>query len=320
MTQVYIPRLPWDDLSDKKRFFPILVGFLAITLLVGLWIPFISVPKPDRFELEKLPPQLAKVIERKKLEQLTPPPPKVEKKPEAKPEPKPEPKVETPPEPKPEVKPEPKPEPKPAPKPKVKATVEQREQARETVRKSIGNEALSALQSTRSMVPIAALSSNKSLSNAGQQATQVGSVVDRNAATRTSGGVDSRNLTVATVGENLGSREVTKVEMTAEQKQATVSSRNRSQEELRLVFESYKVDYDRLYRMALRSNPALSGSITLSLTVKPDGSVGSCKVLRSELKDEKLHGRLEMKCRQMSFGARANVDVTKVEFPIRFVP
>ncbi|MEN9464525.1 MAG: hypothetical protein RL217_706, partial [Pseudomonadota bacterium] len=76
----------------------------------------------------------------------------------------------------------------------------------------------------------------------------------------------------------------------------------------------------RLYRMALRKNSALAGSITLSLSVKADGSVANCSVLRSELNDADLHKRLEMKCRQMKFDARKNVDTTKVEFPIRFMP
>ncbi len=325
----YSPNLPWNDSNDKKRFFPILITMLSLVLIFGAIIPRLKVPAPSRAELEKVPAQLAKVIERKKLEPVKPvePPkvvvPKPEPKVEPKPEPKPEPKIEPKPEPKPEPTPVPKIEPKPEPKPKVQATVEQREKAKENVKKSFGNDALAALQSTRNAVPIAALNtSSKGLSNQGQQATQVGSVVDRNAASRTSGGVDSRNLTVATVGENLGSRQVTQVQMTAEQKEATKdsASRNRSQEELRLVFEQYKVDFDRLYRMALRKNSALAGSVTLSLSVSPDGSVASCTVLRSELNDADLHKRLEMKCRQMKFDARKNVDTTKVEFPIRFMP
>ncbi|MEN9465966.1 MAG: hypothetical protein RL217_2147, partial [Pseudomonadota bacterium] len=234
----YSPNLPWNDSSDKKRFFPILITMLSLVLIFGVIIPRIKVPAPSRADLEKVPAQLAKVIERKKLEPVKPvEPPKV-KKPESKPEPV---KVEPKPEPKPEPKAEPKTEPAPVikaepkpkvEKPKVQATVEQREKARENVKKSFGNDALAALQSTRSAVPIAALNtSSKGLSNQGQQATQVGSVVDRNAANRTSGGVDSRNLTVATVGENLGGRQVTQVQMTAEQKEATKdsASRNRSQ-------------------------------------------------------------------------------------------
>lgn len=311
--------LPWDDQRGRQRFLPILLAFLAVVLVLGIIIPLIKVPEPDRQSLEKLPPQLAKVIERKKLEQPKPveqPKPKVEPKPEPKPEIKPEPK----PVPAPVVE-APKPEPKPVPKPKVEATVEQRAKAQETVKKSFGNEALSALQATRSQTPIAALNtSSKGLNNAGSQATQVGSVVDRNAAVRTSGGVDTSGLTVATVGEDLGNRQVTAVALTAEQEAATVTSNKRSQEDLRLVFEQYKIDFDRIYRMSLRQNSTLKGSATLSLKVLPNGSVASCSVIKSELNDATLHKRLEMKCKQMNFGAKPNVEVTQVEFPIRFMP
>ncbi|PHS66513.1 MAG: hypothetical protein COB09_03385 [Thalassobium sp.] len=180
---------------------------------------------------------------------------------------------------------------------------------------------MSALNNIRNQVPIAALNtSSKGLSNAGNKATNVGTVVDRNAATRTSGGVDVASLTNATVGENLSDRQVTAVEMTAEQEEASAAATTRSQEELRLVFEQYKVQFDRLYRSALRKNPALAGSVTLKMDVQPDGSVSSCSVFKSELNDAGLHKRLEMKCRQMQFEKRSNIDVTAVEFPIRFMP
>lgn len=317
--------LPWDDQRGRKRFFPILVSLLSIVLVLGIIIPFVKVPEPDRESLEKLPPQLAKVIERKKIEKPKEPPKveKVEPKPEPKVEPKPEPKPEPP---KPEVKPEPKPEPpkpepKPEPKPKVQATEEKREQAKAKVQESFGADALSALQATRSQVPLTALNtSSKGLSNQGSQATQVGSVVDRSAAGRTSGGVDTSGLTVATVGEQLVDRQVTAIEMTAEQQAAAVESNKRTQEDLRLVFEQYKGEYDKIYRMSLRKTPTLKGSATLSLKVAASGAVTSCSVIKSDLNDDGLHRRLEMKCKQMNFGAKPNVGETQVEFPIRFMP
>lgn len=315
--------LPWDDTRSRKRFYPILLGLLLLVVAVGSYIPLVELPEPDRQALEKLPPQLARVIAKKKLEQPKPKEaPKVEVRPEPKPivEPKPEVKPDPKPEPKPIVEP-PKPEPKPKPQPKVEATQEQRQQAREKVQKSFGAEALSALQATRAQVPVTALStSSQGLSNAGSKATDVGSVVDRSAAARTSGGVDSSTLTVATVGEKLNDRETTVMEMTEEQQAATVKSNKRSQEELRLVFEQYKGEFDKLYRMSLRKNPTLKGAATLSLTITPAGTVSSCSIAKSDLNDDALHRRLEMKCKQLNFGAKANVQIAKVEFPIRFMP
>ncbi|QQD24219.1 AgmX/PglI C-terminal domain-containing protein [Venatoribacter cucullus] len=313
MTLYYrTPELPWSDSADKRRFGVILVLLLALVLVPGLIIPRISLPQPDRAELEKLPPQLARVLERKKAEPpkpVTPPP--EEKKPAPEPEPKPVP----------EVKPEPpKPQPKPKAEPKVQATQEQREQAREKARERFGGEALSALQSLRSKVPVQELNTaSRNLSNAGQQATDVGSVVDRNAVARTSGGVDTSQLTQATVGEQLQDRQLTAVELTAEQQQAVAESRVRTQEELRTVIEEHRIHFDRQFRMALRRNPALAGSVTLKAEIQPDGKVSSCSVSSSELKDDDLHKRLLMQCRRMDFGSKP-VEVAVTEFPIRFVP
>lgn len=316
MAELRPVQLPWDDPEGRQRLISIVLALLLVFAVLGGIIPLLEVPESDRKTLEQLPPQLARVIERKQLEQPKPiPEPVVIERREEVPVP---PKVE---EPKPQAEPvRPRPEPKPESQPKVQATEQQRQQAQERVRQSFGNEALTALQATRGQIPIAALStSSQGLSNAGQQATEVGSVINREAATRTSGGVDSSQLTVATVGETLTEREVTAVAMTAEQQAQSVASNKRSQEELRLVFEQYKAEYDPIYRAALRRNPTLRGAATLKLEVAPSGAVTQCDVIRSELNDEGLHRRLAMKCRQMNFGAAA-VEVAQVEFPMRFMP
>ncbi|MEK9765678.1 MAG: AgmX/PglI C-terminal domain-containing protein, partial [Thalassolituus sp.] len=157
----------------------------------------------------------------------------------------------------------------------------------------------------RNSIPTTALNtSSSSLSNKGNQATNVGSVVDREAATRVSGGVDVATLTNVTAGEQLGDRQTTTVEVAAEEVVAAEVSKKRSQEELRLVFETYNVHYDRLYRSALRKNPTLEGSVTLALTIQPDGTVSACKAAKSEIKDDSLIRRVESKCRQMQFDNR----------------
>ena len=311
MTVYYrAPELPWSDGGQQQRFFGILLGLVLFVVMVGVAIPMIELPAKDRKELEQLPPQLAKVLERKKKEKPKPKPVVKKEKPKPKPEP--------------EKKPEPKPEPKkekPKPKPKVKAPKEKREAAKQKARKAVGEKALSALSSISSQVPIAALNtSSKGLNNAGSKAVAVGSVVDRAAATRGSGGVDVASLTTETVGEKLGDRDVTAVELTEEQIAETQESSTRSDEELRLAFEQYKVQFDRIYRSALRRNPNLSGAVTLRAEIQPDGTVSSCKVHKSELNNARVHKRLEAKCRQMQFGNRPGVDVTVAEYPIKFIP
>jgi len=307
------PELPWND-SDQKNFRIILVVFLALVLIVTFSVSIITLPEIKRTELEKVPPSLAKVIKRKKLEKPKPKPKPAEKKLEKKPEPK---KVEE----KPKPKPTAKPKPKPKPKPKKVVPKEKRVEAQATAKKAFGNEALAALSSIQASVPIAALStSSAGLSNKGSKATDVGSAIDRNAAGRGSGGVSVAALTTTTVGEDLSARDVTSVELTSDEIASEETGRSRSKEELRLVFEQHKSSLDRLYRKALRSNAALEGSVTLKLEILPSGKVSSCVVANSELKDDKLHKRLASRCRLISFADRPKIDITVVEFPIRFIP
>jgi protein TonB len=309
------PELPWND-SDQQNFRFILVAFLIVVLAVGFAIPNISLPEIKRTELEKVPASLAKVIKRKKLEKpkVKPKPKPVEKKLEEKPKPK---KVEE----KSKEKPKPKPKPKPRPKPKKEVPKEKRVEAQASAKKAFGNDALAALSSIQGSVPIAALNtSSKGLSNNGNKATSVGSVIDRDAAVRGSGGVSIAALTTTTVGENLSARDVTSVELSSDEIAIEETGRSRSKEELRLVFERHKSSFDRLYRKALRSNAALEGTVTLKLEIQPNGKVSRCTVANSELKDKKLHKRLASRCRLIAFESRSSIDITEVEFPIRFIP
>src|SRR5690554_2240735 len=126
--------LPWYD-HRNRSFNKILIAQLAVVFIFGAIIPMIKVPEADLSELGKLPPQLRKVLERKKLEKPKPvEPPKVEKKEEHKPVPKPEPKPEPQLDPKPVP---PKPEPRPGPKPKPQAPPEQRQKAKEIATKAL---------------------------------------------------------------------------------------------------------------------------------------------------------------------------------------
>ena len=89
-------------------------------------------------------------------------------------------------------------------------------------------------------------------------------------------GVDTSQLTQATVGEQLQDRQLTEVVLSEEQQQAVAASRVRTQEELRTVIEDSRIHFDRQFRMALRRNPALAGSVTLKAEIQPDGKVSSC--------------------------------------------
>ncbi|MDO6680916.1 MULTISPECIES: TonB family protein [unclassified Oceanobacter] len=302
------PILPWVD-TGGKRYISILVIALLFTTVLGILIPMMDVPEPDRSELEKIPPALAKLLEQRKPTPPPPPPPPPEEKVE---EPKPE-------VPKPEVADVPKPRPKPVPK--VEAKPEERKKAQEKVKEALGSDALNSLAALAAAIPNVKLdTSSAALSNVGSTAVSAGSVVDPNAVIALSG-IDESTLTAATSGEQLGERTTTAVAVSSEEIRKTEEAgSNRTQEEMRLVFETSKQSFFNAYRRAQQKDPTLAGTVVLALKITPSGTVQSCEIGRSELNDEALHKRLLSQCRRMRFKDRPEVEVTSVEFPINFVP
>lgn len=74
--------LPWDNQrSDRKVLKSWMVICLGVLLVVGLPMPFLTLPEVEREELEALPPQLARIVmEQPKPKPPPPPPPKKWKK------------------------------------------------------------------------------------------------------------------------------------------------------------------------------------------------------------------------------------------------
>lgn len=314
-------KLPWaSSIGDNKRFAVITAILMLIVLVVGVIVQSTKLPEQSREELEKLPPQLAKVILKKK-EEPPPPPPKVEEK---KPEPKPE-------EPKPEPKPKPE-EPKPEPKPKPKeATPEQVQKAREKVK----NEGVLAMKDD-----LAALRDSFSamrptggaLSKGGSEAATINRKTIIGGATSTSGGIKTAAVPSATGVSGLQGRDVTQVDSVAlgdtqvavdqktEQALASVSKDGqRSENRIRAVLDSSKGALFNIYNRALRANPSLQGRVTFELVIEPDGQVSSVKILSSELNDRALENRLIMRMKMINFGAE-KVARLKTQYVIHFLP
>lgn len=319
-------QLPWSDNKQEHLFNKVLLVLLLLTLVLGVIVPNITLPELKRENLEKLPPQLAKVIKRKKEAPKPKPVPKVEKKVEKPVEKKLEPKkVEA-------VKPKPKPvaaKPKPKPKPKVVAkkerTPERVKAAKEKAKKLISNFS-SDLADMQNMVDMSALTSDSSaLSNAGSAATLVGTVVDQAAVDRV-GGIDETQLTRATGAEQLATaqRDTTQVEAVAKEAlvdkvaDTKVAGMSRTQMQIRRVFEQNKSRFDRIYRKALRSNPILEGTVTLGIEVAASGEVNNCNVKSSDLDDAKVIKRITMTCKMLAFDAASETD--KFDYPLTFAP
>lgn len=296
--------LPWDNLpEDRARQWSILAILVILCLILMLLIESTVVPKKDRREAEQIPERLAKLVLEKKKEE--PPPP---------PEPEPEPEPEEP-EPEPEAEPEPEPEPEPE-----KAVEKAREKAKQELQ--VFEDSLAGL---RDLAPVV---NNQPLRQGGNEATKI----ERNLITSRAGS-GSGGIAVSSVssggggGGTLEAGQVAQVESsiaaaaedaTTVRKSADGKSR-RTEEQIRRVFDRYAGRINSVYQRALRKNPALQGTVVLSLVIDPSGKVTDVKVKSTELNDPDLERKVQVIVSTMDFGALP-VEVWKGDYPINFFP
>ena len=93
----------------------------------------------------------------------------------------------------------------------------------------------------------------------------------------------------------------------------------RSEEEVQIVFDRNRGSFDRTYARALRDDPALQGKVVFTLTIEPNGSVSSCTIASSELRNPELERKLVIKVKQLKFASK-DVLRTTVNYPIDFFP
>ncbi|MCS5564253.1 AgmX/PglI C-terminal domain-containing protein [Marinobacter sp.] len=313
--------LPWSrDAREERRFVIIVLLVAALFVPLAVLIPGLDVPDIDRTEAEKIPPRLARLIERP--EPVAAPRPAVSQpNPEPQPEPEPQPLAET------ASKPEPTPEPAPAQKPPVEPAKPQRPeaqtvaQARETASRSGLLAMKDRLASLRADEPAAP---TQMQANAEAATAGVAASTDFDQTLRGSGGVadtDAPRSQVAVQGH-----EVKRVEAAAPAKAVAARAKpkkpeagERAMSNIRRVFDAQKTALYSMYRRELRQDPTLEGKVLLELVIEPDGSVSACQVVSSELKHPTLEQRIAMRVRLFNFGAD-NVGARKVRFPIDFLP
>lgn len=314
----YNIELPWSSSPRVERRFRIIVAVcLIVALIMSLAFPFINVPETDRFEVEKIPPRLAKMLlEKKKVE-----PPKVE--PPKPPEPE-KPKVEKKkPEPKPKAaKPKPAPKPETKPKPKPKRTVEQ-------IRKKVSNAGVLAMKDMladlREEQPVKALTKKtKPLQTGGSKERTMARSVLVAKATKGSGGIDTSHFSRNSSDTELAGRETTTVTSDIEQMEVAAApppdeAHGRSEDEIKKTMMANYSAIDSIYQRALRKNPFLQGKVLFHIVIEPDGSVSACSIIESELGDKRLDHKLVLRIKRINFGAK-DVETTSIDFPINFLP
>lgn len=313
--------LPWGaEKGANRRFVLVLLVMLAVFLPPALLIPVLQLPEPDRSEAEKIPPQLARLIEQRE-------PPK----PIPVPEPEPEPELATEPEAEPEstepktVEPELAEEvapPEPVrPTPTPPQTVEQ---ARETASRSGLMAMQDQLARMRAPEPDAVdtLAANVGAEAASSGGDLFGAETDPDRALTGSGGVTREaapETEVAVAGHQVRNVEVAQEAVPEPAPEPTGGPGQRGMSNIRQVFDAQKTSLYSLYRRELRQDPTLEGKVMLELVIEPDGSVSSCEVVSSELGNQSLEQRIAMRVRLFNFG-EDDVEPRTVRFPIDFLP
>ncbi|MBT8086167.1 MAG: TonB family protein [Woeseia sp.] len=304
--------LAWSDSSGQEHRFrrQLFIVLLAIAV-VGLIWPFLPAPQPDPYELDEIPPRIAKLL----LQDKPPPPP-----PRVEPEPEPEIKPWVEPEPTAVADAEPAPEPEPEP---IDLQVQAREKARaallpfaEDLAALRDNDLLDQVQDTRE------------LSAAVGEAKRNERSMITSSAGAASRGINTAALSRNTGGSGLGERNTTQVDSpvaglaaagNATRRTGSSGKASRSREEIELVFDRNKGAIFALYNRALRADPTLEGKLVLRLTIAPDGQVTLCEVISSELDDDELERKLVQRVRLFRFEAR-DVEAITTTKPIDFFP
>ena len=302
--------LPWQEGWEDRWFKRIAYAFMIIFMIAGFVLNQMTLPEVEKRKLEDVAPRLAKLILEKK--KIPPPPPPPPPKKEVK---EPDPKKEK------EVKKEVIP-PKPLPKEDKRAAA--RKKAMKSGLMSMQDE-LADLRDSFDFSDIGDLPQQK----AGNEADDVVSTQDflSASANKGSGGIKTNTLTRKISRSELAQKSTAQVTSTIQNQEqiaklsAPKSSRSaiRSQEEIERVFQKNKGSIFNIYNRALRKDPTLQGKVVLELTIAPDGTVTSCKILSSELNNASLEKRLVSKVKQFKF-ANKKVPVITVTYPIDFLP
>ena len=307
--------LPWDNLpSDDRRRKAITILMLILALLLSIIILFVKVPKEDRAAAEAMPERIARIVERK-IELPPPPPPKPKEEPKKEEEaPKLEEKTD---------------------KPVVAKPVEV-EQARAKASKALQDAGLDQLASLRDEfdlpTPSGALITNTEA--AGTSRAMLTSRAGSGSGALASAGYGAGSGQVSSgFGGGVAGGKGSKGMLAGGGKMQTVESgikgaegvrpvnkdgkSRRTAEDIRKIFDQYGARLNNAHQRALRDDPNIQGSLTLKLTIAPDGSVTSCTVASSQLNNPELEAKIVAIVKGFNFGAD-NVEVFNGQHTLNF--
>ena len=300
--------LPWEATrKEDERFRKTLKRLLLIFLFLAVVFPWLPLPEIERELAEIVPPTLAKVILQQKLP--APPPP-------------------------------PKPEPVQAEKPVEKAAAPARKKKAEQASKNVATMGVAAfsdqLKSLRSSLDVAKLQARNTNVTTGAAAREKRSVLGRDSAARTSGGVSSDVMSSNGSGTQLAGRSGVAVAgpgggygngngsggargSGGGGKNYSSVAGGRDMESIRRVFEQHKGAIYAIYNRALRRDPEIRGKYVFNIVIEPSGAISSIKLVSSELGNSKLEKKLLTRIRVINFGPE-DVEATPVNYKFDFLP
>ncbi len=333
------PNFPWVDRQEDRQFRRLTVGLVAVFLVTGLIMNMITLPEVTPKKLIDISPRLAKLIlDKKKVNQIQKKKKQVVKKlPEKKivkkkaPDKKivkkklPQKKVAK------KKVPEKKPAKKKEPQKKITKPAKPQKKTNREVAQNSGlmqlQDELASLRDSFSLDSVA----NQPQQTSGKKALELASRSDllTSSAQKGSGGIKTATLNRGNQSSELTQRQTTRVKsnIVNGSNQSSKSSggsskssgKTRTADEIERIFQKNKGGIFNIYNRALRKNPSLAGQVLLQLTIAPDGSVISVKILSSELKDKSLERKLILKVKKFKF-SNSNVAQVTITYPIDFLP
>jgi hypothetical protein len=316
--------MPWSrGQQDDSRFRKSLGIALLVALMLGLLLPMVDLPVPDRWEVIEVPERLARLV---KEERPKPPPPSVieERIPEEAPPPEPEPELEPIEEPV-----TPTDQPVLAQDPTPKSTPQKKQEKRAESKGILAfREKFSSMAANK---PSPKLGADARISTSGEaKAGRPERSMVTTQAPGSSGGINLASLSRDIGGG--GGQAIAGVQLTrasssigsgggagVDRPLSNGAGAGRTDEEIQIVFDRHKAALYRMYNRELRKNPTLQGQMVLRLRIEPDGSVSLCEVDSSDMNAPTLSAQVLGRVRTFDFGAK-EVPAITILYPIDFLP
>lgn len=304
--------------ESDRRFRRILLQVSALVLCFLVVSPFVPTPAPITPPKEETKRQFVELLpEAEKPKPKSAPVVKPAPKPVAKPKPAPKPKAVVTPKPKPEAKPKPDPE---AQRAAARAAAEQAGIA--AIRDQLAD-----LRSSND----AALDSTLALRNATSTQTQSipARVISARSASAGSGNAGTKATSSTQENTALAAHRTQAVQAaptTSRPSSTTAASggsrvASRTLEEIQLAFDRSKGAFYSIFSRAARKDPSVkAGTIVISLTIAPDGSVTDCRIVSSNFRNKELHQKVIQRVKLLKFNPRQVPNFTYPNYPINYLP